>query len=67
MFEQAFKNIDDVLTYAIQGSENDKKARALLFDRLGIPRNESTVSVFDVEPHPYELSADTLDKRLRRS
>jgi len=59
--------IDDVLTYAIQESENDKKARALLFDRLGIPRNESTVSFFDVEPHPYELTADALDARLGRS
>lgn len=58
--------IDDVLTYAIQESENDKKARAMLFDRLGIPRNDSTVSYFDVEPHPYELTAEALDKRLGR-
>ncbi|GAB2883867.1 RraA family protein [Streptomyces mayteni] len=59
--------IDDVLTYAIQESENDKRARALLFDRLGIPRNASTESAFDVEPHPYALSAETLDKRLKRA
>ena len=59
--------IDDVLKYATQESENDKKARGLLFDRLGIERNESTISSFDVEPHPYELTADKLDKRLRRT
>lgn len=58
--------IDDVLTYAIQESENDKRARALLFDRLGIPRNASTESAFDVEPHPYALTAEALDKRLKR-
>jgi 4-hydroxy-4-methyl-2-oxoglutarate aldolase len=58
--------IDDVLKYAIQESENDKLARGLLFDRLGIERNESTVSAFDVEAHPYALTADALDKRLRR-
>jgi 4-hydroxy-4-methyl-2-oxoglutarate aldolase len=59
--------IDDVLTYAIQESENDKKARAMLFDRLGIPRNASTVSSFDVEPHPYAMTPESLDARLRRS
>ncbi|RKN10950.1 RraA family protein [Streptomyces radicis] len=59
--------IDDVLTYAIQESENDKRVRALLFDRLGIPRNASTESVFEVEPHPYALSAEALDKRLKRA
>lgn len=59
--------IDDVLTYAIQESENDKRARAMLFDRLGIPHNESTESEFDVDPHPYALTKETLDKRLRRA
>ncbi|MDT0321951.1 RraA family protein [Streptomyces millisiae] len=59
--------IDDVLTYANQESESDKRARALLFDRLGIPRNVSTESAFDVEPHPYALTADALDKRLKRA
>ena len=58
--------INDVLTYAIQESENDKRARAMLFDRLGIPRNASTESAFDVKPHPYALSEETLDKLLRR-
>jgi regulator of RNase E activity RraA len=58
--------IDDVLKYAIQESENDKRARALLFDRLGIPRNASTESVFDVEPHPYALTAERLDSMLGR-
>lgn len=59
--------IDDVLKYAIQESENDKKARALLFDRLGIAPNETTRSAFDVEPHPFELTAARLDKMLRRA
>lgn len=59
--------IDDVITYAIQESENDKRARAMLFERLGIPLNASTESAFDVEPHPYALSKERLEKRLRRS
>jgi regulator of RNase E activity RraA len=59
--------VDDVLKYAIQESENDKKARGLLFDRLGIARDESTQSQFDVPPHRYELTAEALDKRLKRS
>ena len=59
--------IDDVLTYAIQESENDKYARGLLFDRLGIPRNASTESEFDVKPHPYAMTPEKLDARLRRA
>ncbi len=59
--------IDDVLTYAIQESENDKYVRGLMFDRLGIPRNASTESVFDVKPHPYAMTAERLDERLRRA
>ncbi|QUH01835.1 RraA family protein [Saccharopolyspora erythraea] len=59
--------VDDVLTYAIQESENDKRARAMLFDRLGIARNESTESSFDVDPHPYAMTEEALDKRLRRT
>ena len=59
--------IDDVLKYAIQESENDKRARGMLFDRLGIPRNESTEPVFDVPPHPYALTEEALDRLLRRS
>ena len=30
--------VDDVLKYAIQEAENDRKARGMLFDRLGIAR-----------------------------
>lgn len=58
--------IDDVLKYAIQESENDKRARAMLFDRLGIPRNESCEPVFDVPPHPRAASAESLDQMLSR-
>lgn len=58
--------IDDVLKYAIQESENDKKARGLLFDRLGIPRNASTEPQFDVPSHPYALTAEKLDAMLGR-
>jgi hypothetical protein len=56
-----------ILTYAIQESENDKYVRGLMFDRLGIPRNASTESVFDVKPHPYAMTAERLDERLRRA
>jgi len=59
--------IDDVLKYAIQESENDKRARGLLFDALGIERNDSTVSQFDVPEHPYALTKEALDKTLRRT
>jgi 4-hydroxy-4-methyl-2-oxoglutarate aldolase len=59
--------IDDVLTYAIQESENDKRTRALLFDRLGIPRNASTEAQFDVPPHPYAVTAEAMDRQLRRT
>jgi 4-hydroxy-4-methyl-2-oxoglutarate aldolase len=59
--------IDGVLKYAIQESENDKRARGMLFDALGIPRNASTESVFDVEPHPHALTKEALDRRLHRS
>jgi 4-hydroxy-4-methyl-2-oxoglutarate aldolase len=58
--------IDGVLKYAIQESEGDKRARAVLFDRLGIPQNDSTKSVFDVDPHPYAPGAEAIDKILRR-
>jgi len=56
--------VDDVLQYAIQESENDKAARALLFDRLNIPRGPSTESAFDVAPHPYPLTAAKLEATL---
>lgn len=55
------KLIDDVLIYAIQESENDKRARGLLFDALGIARNETTESHFDVEPHPFAVPDDYFD------
>ena len=58
--------IDDVLKYAIQESENDKVARSALFEVLGIPQNESTRSNFNVEPHPYRLTAEEIRKRVRR-
>jgi 4-hydroxy-4-methyl-2-oxoglutarate aldolase len=58
--------IDDVLKYAIQESENDKLARGMLFDRLGIPRNASCESVFDVEPHPYAMTPESLEALLAR-
>jgi len=52
--------IDDVLKYVIQESENDKKARAMLYAELGIPADDSTRSQFEVPPHPYALSRDRL-------
>jgi len=58
--------IDGVLKYAIQESENDKCARAMLFDALGIPRNGSTKNTFDVAPHPYAMTPEELKRRLRR-
>ncbi|MEQ3549030.1 hypothetical protein WIS52_00990 [Pseudonocardia nematodicida] len=60
------EHIDDVLTYAIQESEKDKSARAVLFDRLGIPRDETTTPAFDVPPHPYAKSADDIHAILDR-
>ncbi|GAA0998585.1 RraA family protein [Subtercola frigoramans] len=59
--------IDDVLKYAIQESEQDRIARGILFDRLGIPRNSSTESQFDVPKHPYAPTAEDIDKVLRRA
>ena len=56
---------EDVVTYAIQESENDKLARKMLFERLGIEPNETVESVFSVEPHPYALTKERLDKMLR--
>jgi 4-hydroxy-4-methyl-2-oxoglutarate aldolase len=59
--------IDGVLKYAIQESELDKRLRGLIFDQLGIARNASTESVFDVPPHPYaEKSEAKVRHRLRR-
>lgn len=60
------KIIDGVLKYAIQESEQDKIARGALFDALGISRNDSTKSQFDVEPHPFAPTAESLAKLLRR-
>lgn len=59
--------IDGVLKYAIQESEQDKIARGFLFDALGIARNESTESKFDVEPHPFAPTAEMLRKVLKLS
>ncbi|WP_335726585.1 RraA family protein [Pseudonocardia sp. HH130630-07] len=58
--------VDDVLTYAIQESEKDKAARAVLFDRLGIERDDSVRPVFDVAPHPYAKSAEEITAILDR-
>lgn len=52
--------IDDVLKYAIQESENDKRARAMLYAHLGIQPDASTRSSFDVPAHPYALSEERL-------
>jgi Demethylmenaquinone methyltransferase len=59
--------IDDVLKYAIQESENDRRDRAVLFDALGIPHDDSVKSVFDTPPHPYAKSREDMEKRLRRN
>lgn len=59
--------VDDVLTYAVQESENDKRARAMLFDILGIPQDDSTKSYFDVAPHPYATTVEKLKARVRRA
>lgn len=60
--------IDDVLKYAIQESENDRRDRKMLFDRLGIPHDESVESVFpDAPPHPRRKGPEWLDKRLRKA
>lgn len=57
--------IDDVLKYAIQESENDRRDRRILFDVLGIPHDESVEPVFDTPPHPYAKSEESFRKRLR--
>ena len=59
--------IDDVLKYAIQEAENDRYARGVLFDVLGIKHDESVKSMFDVPPHPYRLTAADFKKRLKQS
>jgi len=56
--------IDDVLKYAIQESENDRRDRAILFDVLGIEPDESVKSVFDTPPHPYAKTREDFEKRL---
>jgi regulator of RNase E activity RraA len=60
--------IDDVLKYAIQESENDRRDRMILFDELGIPHDDSVKSVFPgTPPHPRRKPDDWLKKRLRRA
>jgi 4-hydroxy-4-methyl-2-oxoglutarate aldolase len=56
--------VDDVLKYAIQESENDKIARAMLFDHLGIKHDDSVKSHFKVPAHPYAMTREKLAKRL---
>ena len=58
--------VDDVLKYAIQESENDKRARAMLYAELGLPADETTRSQFDVPAHPYALSQERLRALFRR-
>jgi 4-hydroxy-4-methyl-2-oxoglutarate aldolase len=58
--------VDDVLKYAIQESENDKRTRAVMFKHLGIPEDESTRSHFDVPAHPYALSEERLRSMFSR-
>jgi len=60
--------IDDVLKYAKQESENDRHARALLFEELGIEPDESVKPMFDDVPeHPYRLTRERLRARLGKS
>lgn len=58
--------IDDVLKYAIQESENDRRDRKILFDVLGIEHDDSVKPVFDTPPHPYAKNEQDFLKRLRR-
>jgi regulator of RNase E activity RraA len=58
--------VDDVLKYAIQEAENDRRDRKMLFDQLGIPHDDSVKSMFDVPPHPRAKSPEWLKQRLRR-
>ena len=58
--------VDDVLKYAIQESENDKRARAMLYQELSIPADDSTRSQFDAPAHPYALSPERLRRFLGR-
>ena len=56
--------IDDVIKYAIQESENDKIARGMLFDKLGIKHDHTVKSAFDVPKHPNEMTPEKLDAML---
>ncbi|MDI2030191.1 hypothetical protein QFW96_16300 [Saccharopolyspora sp. TS4A08] len=37
-----------------------------MFDRLGIERDESCESAFDVDPHPYAMNAEKMAAMLDR-
>lgn len=57
--------IGDVLYYAKQESENDRYARHVLFEVLGIPQDESTQPMFpDMPEHPYKQKREDLARRL---
>lgn len=56
--------VDDVLKYAIQESENDRRDRAILFEALGIEPDESVQPVFETPPHPYAKTREDFEKRL---
>jgi regulator of RNase E activity RraA len=58
--------IDDVLRYAIQEAENDRHTRKMMFDVLGIPHDESVQSIFDVPPHPFRASRESMEQRIGR-
>lgn len=58
--------IDDVLKYAIQESENDRRGRALLYERLGLEPDDSIKPQFEVEAHPYTLATTSLGRMLDR-
>ena len=58
--------VDDVLKYAIQESENDKRTRAMMYKVLGIPADESTRSHFDVPAHPYAATEERIRSMFGR-
>ncbi|MEU6647590.1 RraA family protein [Saccharomonospora sp. NPDC046836] len=58
--------IDDVLTYAIQEAENDRRTRRMLFEHLGLAQDDSCKSLFDTGPHPRAMTEDKLRRMTGR-
>ena len=58
--------IDGVLKYAMQESENDRRARKVIFDHLGLPLNDSVQSKFDVPAHPYAWTPEKHEEFVRK-